>query len=188
MIRLEGITKTFGSKKVITDLSFSLPENGIIVISGDSGKGKTTLLNILAGIYEPDSGKIEGIQGLNIGYAFQDDRLLPWKTALDNVSIAAEKEEAEKWLCRFELGDSLTKYPRQLSGGMSKRVNLARAFASNPQLLLLDEPTSGIDEQLKCNKIIPAIKEFSAHIPVIIVTHIEEDKKLLGEYEEIIIK
>lgn len=185
MVELRNINLSFEEKKVLDSVSFVIGESGITYIAGGSGKGKTTLLNVIAGILKPDSGEVIGVQDIRIGYAFQDDRLLPWKTALGNAALASDKELAACWLERFGLGDSMKKLPAQLSGGMAKRVNLARAFACRPQLLLLDEPFNGLDEELKCNKIVPAVTEISKEIPVIIVTHEESDKKKLGDYVEI---
>ena len=117
------------------------------------------------------------MEGVRVAYVFQDDRLLPWATALRNVMFVAGREEAEKWLRAVGLGDAMGKTVRQLSGGMRKRVGIARAFAAESDLLLLDEPFQGLDPALKEGTIIPLIAAYAETRPVVLVTHDPEDEK-----------
>ena len=147
----------------ITDLSFSYtPERPIlagfslaalrgerICLRGASGKGKTTLLRLIAGLETPQKGAITIEPDCKTAMVFQEDRLLPWLTAKGNVSLCSSDAAAEDWLCAFGLEDELDAYPATLSGGMCRRVALARACAVAPDLLLLDEAFKGIDPQRK---------------------------------------
>ncbi|MDR0883109.1 MAG: ATP-binding cassette domain-containing protein [Oscillospiraceae bacterium] len=150
MIELTGVGKSFGTQSVLRNLQLRLPERGLVQVRGASGSGKTTLLRILAGLETPDTGTLTGLTGLRVAYVFQEDRLLPGVSALTNVAIAADKVAARHWLAHFGLGDALDKRPATLSGGMRRRVALARAFAfaaldEAHTLLILDEPYTGLD-------------------------------------------
>ena len=147
---------------------------------GSSGIGKSSLLKILSGLLAPDSGSISGLNDLRVGIMFQEDRLLPWHTALKNVMLAMEhpsQEEAGKLLDALEIGESADMYPAVLSGGMKRRAALARAIAFSPDVLLLDEPFSGIDEQIKW-RISPFIQK-SAPL-IIFSTHNVKDAGMMG--------
>ncbi len=140
----------------IEELAFALPPRQFCCIVGPSGCGKTTLLNVLAGLDHQARAEVRFSDGsrpeaVPIGYMFQTPRLLPWRTVRDNVRIvldpaAAASGRAEQLLREMELGDNLDAYPGQLSGGMQRRVALARAFAIEPRLLLLDEPFVSLDQ------------------------------------------
>jgi len=129
MIELRGITKAFGGQEVLRGVSAVLPGSGLVALRGGSGSGKTTLLRIIAGLESADGGEILGLEDKRVAYVFQEDRLLPHATALENVAIACDKNGARQWLERFGLGASLNKKPAALSGGMRRRVAIARAFA-----------------------------------------------------------
>ena len=147
---------------------------------GSSGIGKSSLLKILSGLLAPDSGSISGLNDLRVGIMFQEDRLLPWHTALKNVMLAMEhpsQEEARKLLDALEIGESADMYPAVLSGGMKRRAALARAIAFSPDVLLLDEPFSGIDEQIK-GRISPFIQKSASLI--IFSTHNVKDAGMMG--------
>ncbi|MGI5935629.1 MAG: ATP-binding cassette domain-containing protein [Oscillospiraceae bacterium] len=177
MIRLKNISYAYEDKTVFQDFSLTLPGSGITCVSGPSGCGKTTLLRLLARLALPVSGEITGLPE-KVGIMFQEDRLLPWSTALENVSHAAgSMEEARAWLGRVRLSEEENAYPRELSGGMRRRVALARALAFKCGLLLLDEPFKGMDPSL-IGEIAPIISNHG--IPVIAVTHSEEEAALLG--------
>ena len=180
-IRLVNVTAGYDSQTVLNRLSFTFPEHGVIQVTGPSGCGKTLLLRVLAGLNRPYSGKIEGLDGLRVSMAFQEDRLLPWCTALENVRCVLKKdEESEKlalsWLSRMELRDVAHSYPSELSGGMQRRLALARALAYGGDLLLLDEPFNGLDKELR-GRIAAHIK--NAAPLIVLVSHEKEDAALL---------
>ena len=180
-IRLIEVSAGYTAYPVLDRLLLTLPERGAIQLTGPSGCGKTTLLRVLAGLHTPTSGWIEGLDGLRVSMVFQEDRLLPWCTALENVLCVLKKgEESEKlaltWLARMELADAAQKYPDELSGGMQRRLALARALAYGGDLLLLDEPFNGLDKELR-SRIAAHIKKAAPLI--VLVSHEEEDADLL---------
>ena len=148
MIKLEQVSAGYPEKEVLHDLNFSLPERGAVAVMAPSGYGKTTLLRVLAGLIKPSAGEVTGLQGKKISFLFQEDRLLPWLTAEKNVEIVSNAEEARAWLEKMEIGDPW-RYPHEMSGGMQRRVALARAMAFGGDVLLLDEPFKGLDEALR---------------------------------------
>ena len=143
------------TRVAIKDLKLSVSDSEFLCIVGPSGCGKTTLLNIIAGIDDDANGAIvakndQPLDSIRISYMFQTPRLLPWMTVRENVRVVmddatVENGKAEQLLDRMELSDSLDEFPNRLSGGMQRRVALARAFATEPQLLLLDEPFVSLD-------------------------------------------
>ena len=174
MLKIEHIRKSFGEKEVLCDVSLSCQDFGITAIMGASGIGKTTLLNIIAGLETADDGDIESTF-TKIGYKFQEPRLFEWMTALDNVkAVVSDKQEAHQIaqhaLAIVGLSNNEDKYPLQLSGGMQQRVALARALAFQGDLLLLDEPFSAVDTETK-NQLIGAVRQYAKDHAVIIVTH-----------------
>ena len=180
MIECRDLCLSFEGRVILNKVSFSLPDAGVFALMGSSGIGKSSLLKILSGLLAPDSGTIRGLDNLRVGILFQEDRLLPWHTALKNVMLAMEhpsQEEARILLDALEIGDSADAYPAVLSGGMKRRVALARAIAFSPDVLLLDEPFSGIDEQIK-GRISPFIQK-SAPL-IIFSTHNVKDAGMMG--------
>lgn len=157
MITFEHVSKSFDSLKVLQDFSLHVAANQIVAIVGPSGSGKTTILKLITGIVQPDEGTITVAEGV-VAYVFQEPRLLPWRTALDNVAAPLRaqgrnkteaREVASGWLKRVGLEGFESYYPAELSGGMAQRVSIARAFAVDPRILLLDEPFSNVDAALK---------------------------------------
>lgn len=169
-VSIKDLTKKFKVEKtyidVLTTLSFEIQKQEIISILGSSGCGKSTLLRLIAGLEVIDSGIISifgqtpekaRTKGL-VGFAFQDPSLLPWRTVIENVSLpfdinpnSKSDDLINKSLELVELDNKTDLYPKQLSGGMSERVGLARAIVSEPKLLLLDEPFRSLDEITRRN-------------------------------------
>jgi len=184
LIEFNNINKTFDNLEVIRDLTFDVSTNDIIGILGPSGVGKSTILKLIAGLEKPTKGTLIN-NTRKVGYVFQEPRLLPWKTTLDNVLLpliisGVEKNKAEEkamyYLEKMGLSGFETYYPSQLSGGMLQRVSLARAFALEPDLLLLDEPFSALDLRLK-SVLETMLKELLQEnpIPVLYVSHSPEE-------------
>lgn len=183
VIKVENINKTFYSKndslKVIDNLSFTLKKDEILAIVGPSGGGKSTILNIIAGLMKYDSGNI--YTSGKIGYMFQKDLLFEWRTIFKNVILAKEiskditKEDldtASNLLKSYDLEDFKNAYPNELSGGMRQRVALIRTLLSSPDILLLDEPFSALDAQTRIkvsDDVHKVIKK--QHLSAILVTH-----------------
>ncbi len=161
IVDVNSIGFSFGEEKVIDDISFHADKDEFISIVGPSGCGKSTLLRIIAGLIRPSKGKVlfmdREVNGptLGISFVFQDFALLPWLTNIENVKIGfsmlniSEEEKdkrAEAILESLGLGGFENSYPNMLSGGMKQRVGIARALASDPKVLLMDEPFSSLDE------------------------------------------
>lgn len=171
MISLENVTLSFGDKRVLDDLSLTLPEVGVTVLSGPSGCGKTTLLRALAGLETPQSGRVIGISPRETAFLFQEDRLLPERTVLEQLTDVMTKEQrkqAVKWLEVAELTGEENTLPSQLSGGMGRRLALVRALALGGELYLLDEPFTGIDLPRR-RRLMAALKQLGK--PVVLVSH-----------------
>lgn len=160
IVDVKNLTKNFYNKdgeiQVLNDINFSLSEGEILTLLGPSGSGKSTILNILTELLKPTSGKVN-ITG-NIGYMFQKDHLLEWRTIMDNILIGLEIQKKktpeaisriERLLKTYGLWDFRNMYPKELSGGMRQRVALIRTLAVNPDILLLDEPFSALDYQTR---------------------------------------
>lgn len=165
-IVISHVTKQFPAEEVerglaLSDINLTIENNQFISIVGRSGCGKTTLLNIIAGLLRPTEGQalvngqpIEG-PGLDRGMVFQHSALFPWLTALENIEFGpknqgvpkAERQAlAQELIELVRLGGFENKYPRELSGGMQQRVAIARALAMDPEILLMDEPFGALDE------------------------------------------
>jgi len=158
-ITLTNVTKEFslpnGQRlRVLENVSFEAPDRSFTSILGPSGCGKSTILNLIAHLDNHSSGTIS-VGGDRVGFVFQQPRLLNWRTVADNVTLPLEGRDleskalralAEKYLELVGLGGYQSYYPLQLSGGMQQRVAIARALAIDPDVLLMDEPFSGLDE------------------------------------------
>ena len=117
MIELENVTVRYGDRMVLDSLSMAISGTGCVAIQGASGIGKTTLLRVLAGLVLPQSGKVSGLGNRRVGVVFQEDRLLPWCTALENAAIAGDPQDAETYLSRLGLAGAENMFPPELSGG-----------------------------------------------------------------------
>jgi ABC-type nitrate/sulfonate/bicarbonate transport system ATPase subunit len=176
-MEIKNLTKKYAEKTVISNFSLTLPEKGTICLFGPSGCGKTTLLDCIAGLERFDSGTISMKPCGKISYLFQEDRLLEWISAKENVSSVLHgfaKQSAEvaaSWLRLVGLDkEDEDKLPSQLSGGMRQRVALARALAFGGGLFLLDEPFHALDSESK-TQVIALIKEKAQESLKILVTH-----------------
>jgi len=166
ILQVNNIQKRFvtasGAREVLRDIAFEVAEGEFVCIVGYSGAGKTTLINLVAGLLQPDAGEIlfEGRAtdgpSLERSLIFQNYSLLPWLSALANVELAVAQripdarksevtERARRYLEMVKLGHALDRRPAELSGGMRQRVSLARGLAMEPKLLLLDEPLGALD-------------------------------------------
>jgi NitT/TauT family transport system ATP-binding protein len=164
-VALAGVTKRYGAGAIIIDnLSFSIQPGEFVSILGPSGCGKSTLLKLVAGLSPITSGSIavDGMTPLNarqiLSFIFQDPTLLPWRTVRHNVALGLELEgmardrrnaRVDALLSLVGLAQVSQSYPRQLSGGMKMRASIARALASDPRVLLLDEPFAALDEMTR---------------------------------------
>lgn len=184
VVRFSHVGKTYDNLQVLTDISFDVYEEDVVGIFGPSGSGKTTILKLTANLIKPTSGTITTGTG-RIGYVFQEPRMLPWRTALDNVALTLRargldsdraREKAAGWLAKMGLEGFRAYFPSQLSGGMVQRISLARAFAVEPDVLLLDEPFGALDVNLK-ETMISLIQELleSQPVTVLYVSHVPEE-------------
>ena len=183
MITVEHITLSFGEKQVLQDFSLSLPLSGITALRGPSGCGKTTLLRILAGLEQPQSGHIAGITSQETAFLFQENRLLPWRTVEQHITDVLPKErrqEAAQWLALVELEEEAGAYPSALSGGMGRRLALARCLALGGRLYLLDEPFAGVDPD-RAQRILTRLKELD--LTILLVSH---EEAVLAQADRII--
>lgn len=189
MIEIINLSKKYDKLSVFENFNLEIEESEITCILGRSGCGKSTLLNIIAGLIPFDSGEIRGVDYNKISYIFQEPRLLPWLTALENVKLvllsieAPDKAEkiAANYLEMVGLKDYSNFYPSQLSGGMRQRVAIARAFAYPSELLLMDEPFKGLDIELKESLISSFLDIWAKQKKtVVFVTHEIEDAEKIG--------
>ena len=142
-VTIQNACKAYEGRAILDQFDLEFPQKGTICLLGPSGCGKTTLLNCIAGLEMLDSGAVLGIEDRKIAYMFQEDRLLPWISARENVEVILNHphiKTAERWLEAVGLKDDMEKRPAELSGGMRQRVALARALAFGGEIFLLDEP------------------------------------------------
>ena len=188
-VQLKNLNKSFGDNKVLVNLNLNFEKNKITVVTGPSGCGKTTLLNIISGIEKPDSGEVI-LKDHSISFIFQEDRLIPDLTVYKNIEFVLKstlteqevKPIIEKYLELVKLTEAKDKYPEQLSGGMKRRVAVARAFAYRSDLLIMDEPFKGLDDKLKKEIIDEFLRIYNLDKrTVILVTHDMDEAMFLGD-------
>lgn len=179
MIRFDGVSFGYGfGKNVLHDFHLTIPDGGRIWLWSPSGGGKTTVLRLLMGLEKPRKGRITGCEGLRFSPVFQEDRLLPWKTVKENAALYSDEETARTMLTRLGLGEVLDARPSELSGGMKRRVALARALCHDCDVLVLDEPLTGLDAEAK--KIcLQAIEEKVHGKTMVMTTHDASDAAFL---------
>ena len=171
MLEISHLTLSYGEKRVLEDFSLTLPLEGVTVLSGPSGCGKTTLMRCIAGLERPQGGTVSGIVPSETVFLFQEDRLFPWRTAeqhILDVLPKARRGEADRWLALAGLEAEKAAYPAALSGGMKRRLALARTLALGGKLYLLDEPFTGVDGD-RIRSLMAALRELGT--PVLLSSH-----------------
>ena len=161
-LELKNVNRNFGPHSVLKDINLGIEKGEFVAIVGFSGAGKTTLINLIAGLLRPDSGTVTlndleiTAPGPDRGIVFQNYSLLPWLSVYENIYLAVDQvfrnwapakkqQHAEEYIAMVNLSPAREKRPHELSGGMRQRVSVARALAMEPQILLLDEPLSALD-------------------------------------------
>ena len=156
MLRVRGLSVAYGDDPVLENVDLDVEAGEFATLLGPSGSGKTSVLRAVTGLLEPSRGEIEmGVESSEVGFLFQDDALLPWRTVVENISLGLRirgapaqdaAEAARGWAARMRLDSALCeRYPAQLSGGQRKRVAIAQVLALGPRLLLMDEPFASLD-------------------------------------------
>jgi NitT/TauT family transport system ATP-binding protein len=196
-VALHNVAMHFGAYHALADICLDVAARRFVSIVGPSGCGKSTLLNLIAGLAPPSEGRIDifgtALTGLNrrASYMFQQDALLPWMTVIDNIKLGltfrrrdarAAQAEAEAWIDRVGLRGFAGHYPRQLSGGMRKRVAMAQAWIVQPDLMLMDEPFGALDVHTRLRMEEEIMNLWSASpTTVIFVTHDLEEAISLSD-------
>ena len=182
-IVIRGLNKAYGGKQVLKDFTATFPAGQCTCVMGDSGIGKTTLLNILMGLAPPDAGSVTGLEGKKPAAVFQEERLCDSFSAVANVSLACGKKAAPdiiaSHLAALGLGESLNQPTRELSGGMRRRVAIIRAVLAGGQVLYLDEPLKGLDEHTR-EVVADYVREHTKGITTLMVTHSREEVDMMG--------
>lgn len=193
LLQLQQVSKRFndgderGNVVALRDISLTVQEGEFVSVLGPSGCGKSTLLRIIAGLIAPTTGqclyKGQPVTkpSLERGYVFQDPRLFPWLTVLENINLAGVGANGEELLEKMDLSEFGQALPHELSGGMAQRVALARALAPKPHLLLLDEPLANLDVPLRQNLQIELQRIWEQQgVTCILVTHDIDEALALG--------
>lgn len=180
-VEIRNLCKAFGAHKVLENFCATLPESGVVEVCGRSGSGKTTLFRILLGLETADSGEIAGLEGWRIGAVFQEDRLLPHRSAVDNVRFVCGADEAEirSHLEQVGLGAQAGQRVFTYSGGMRRRAAIVRAVLYPCRALLLDEPFKGLDEETRA-QVIAYLKKYCGGRLVLLATHDESEARAMG--------
>jgi sulfonate transport system ATP-binding protein len=184
VVRLRGLSRAFGDNVVLDDLDLDLHTGEFVALLGHSGSGKTTLLRALAGLDHGITGDVR--TGGTPAVVFQEPRLLPWRTVLQNVALGlrdtSPQDRARRALAEVGLEGREDAWPRQLSGGQRQRVALARALVREPDLMLLDEPFSALDALTRVSAQALVQDLWQRHQPaVLLVTHDVEESLLLAD-------
>ncbi|MFC7557456.1 ABC transporter ATP-binding protein [Pseudoroseomonas wenyumeiae] len=201
LIRFRGVGKSFGSGasavEAVRGIDLDVAAGDFVTLVGPSGCGKSTLLNMTAGLFHPTAGTVDyagaPVNAINLrtGYMTQNDHLLPWRTVSANIQVPLEirhtpraemREKVRQLIELVGLTGFEATYPAQLSGGMRKRVALARLLAYDPETLLLDEPFAALDAQLRLNMQIELLQlSRRLHKSVLFVTHDLDEAAALGD-------
>ena len=171
MICLRDVSLAYGEKRVLERFSIDIPLAGITALTGPSGCGKTTLLRLIAGLERPEGGSISGVRPEETAFLFQENRLLPWRSAQQHITDVLPRErrgEAGRYLAMVELTGEEHTRPGALSGGMARRLALGRCMALGGRVLLLDEPFTGVDRERR-RRLMEVLR--SAGTPVLLASH-----------------
>ena len=192
MIQIENLTKQYNTQLVLNEFSLLVRDGEKVAIMGESGRGKTTLLRIIAGLERYDAGQISGFDKKDVAYVFQEPRLFDSLSVIKNLIVVSQQpsrvaeKKAMELLTLVGLEKDKAKYPGELSGGMKQRLALARAFMVDRPILLLDEPFSALDQETR-NDMIEFVKARTKNKTVILVTHDSDDAHALCERVEYLI-
>ena len=190
-VAVSGLSKSFNGREVLRDIDLDLVPGSFVALVGRSGSGKSTLLRLIAGLEQPDAGSVslggaapQVVRGA-MRIMFQDGRLLPWRRVIDNVALGLTDNadaRASAALASVGLSDRARDWPRVLSGGQKQRVALARALASQPRLMLLDEPLGALDAltRLEMQRLIERLWRESG-FTALLVTHDVTEAALLAD-------
>ena len=180
MIALTDVSKSFDGRRVLERVRLTLPAGTVTALVGRSGAGKTTLARILLGIEAPDAGRVDGMDGVKKAAVFQEDRLIEHMSALQNLLlVGALPQAARAHLGVLGLADDMQTRADRLSGGMRRRVALARAMIVGASLIVLDEPMTGLDEESK-RQAADYISQNRKTAAVLVISHDPEDIRRLG--------
>ena len=183
MLKLNEISVRFGEKQVLDRCSLRLERGQRIALLGPSGCGKTTLARAALSLQVPDSGTVS-CTFARVAAVFQEPRLLPWATALENVNLVLSDTpetipQARAWLERLELDGAAELYPSELSGGMQQRLSIARSLAARPDFLVMDEAFKAMDEALK-SRVVRVTADSLNNAALLLITHEEREAQALG--------
>lgn len=179
MLEFRNVSFAYGEKTVLKDFCFSAEEGVSTAVLGPSGFGKTTLLELAAGFLKPQKGVVVPFEHRKASFVFQEDRLLPWRTALENLTaVNVPESRAMDYLEKVGLDAAADKYPDELSGGMQRRLAIARALAFGGYLFFFDEPLRGLDIRTSA-EILELIKTETTGKTALIITHSPAEAFLL---------
>lgn len=182
-VEFDHVCKAYGANQVLRRVTFALPGGSVRCLMAPSGSGKTTLFRVLLGLEFADSGVIRGVSPGRISMMFQEDRLCETLTPVENVALVlppdARRSDVRELLAEILPVECLDQLAMELSGGMRRRVSLARAVAFPSDLVVLDEPFTGLDQATK-EKVIAFVLRHRADRTLLVATHGEDDARLLG--------
>lgn len=181
MIEIKNISFSFGNNKIISDLSLEIEAGKTYCIMGKSGVGKTTLMKLISGLIKPDDGEITGTEKLKKSFIFQENRLLPNLSVYENLKyVSADENKISEALKNTDLLSEKNKMTGELSGGMARRVAIARATAFDGDIFFIDEPLYGLDVKTS-QDILELIKNTVKNKTAIIITHSPEEAFYLSD-------
>lgn len=176
-MRIRNLRKAYDGHIVLEDVNLELPEGGIYALTGPSGSGKTTLLHILLGLVRPDGGTVEGLEGRRFSAVFQENRLFEFLTAAENIEAVCDLPNLHAVLAEILPEESLTQTVGAYSGGMKRRVAIARAVLAPSDILIMDEPLTGLDPDTK-EQVISFILKYRNGRTLLFSTHVEQEVPL----------